>query len=363
MREPAPHGSAVGVTPAPRTSASSAHAATPPAAGGDDADPSALRATQVATGVGLSCARLTDGQVACWGSGWLGDGARHLRSRPVLVKGLTQVEDIAVGDFDACARLKEGTVRCWGAHANAWRGPHRYEPTADPTRLVDGLPSPARALAVGLAHACAIVDAGRVLCWGDPALGNGLRDTAPQDMGVGGAVSLAAYSARTCAVDADGEVSCWGNAFGASQPPGMRLERSAIPELRGARQVAVGGGGGCVITSEGRVACWAVHLTGRTDPPSPLAGLPDVRRLAAGGEQACAIFGAGSVRCWPLGDALGPGAPTAIPVQEAKDVSVGLRHACAVASEGRVACWGESTEGAIGDGTAAPHRAPYVVRW
>jgi hypothetical protein len=79
---------------------------------------------------GSYCARLTDGSVRCWGSnafGLLGDGTKINRPSPVVVRALTNVVDVAIGERHACAVVADGTVRCWGLNDSGQLG-------AKPTR-------------------------------------------------------------------------------------------------------------------------------------------------------------------------------------------------------------------------------------
>lgn len=102
-------------------------------------------AVQVAVGNQVVCATTRVGQVWCWGSrqfAVLGDG-RHVvapedegyqQPLPVLVPGLTEVEEVAVGIVLACALRRDQSVWCWGKndfYALPWRGirgPHEVIP-------------------------------------------------------------------------------------------------------------------------------------------------------------------------------------------------------------------------------------------
>ena len=47
--------------------------------------------------------------------GTCGDGGANNRRSPVLVVGLSQVEEVALGYAHACARRDDGSVWCWGS--------------------------------------------------------------------------------------------------------------------------------------------------------------------------------------------------------------------------------------------------------
>jgi alpha-tubulin suppressor-like RCC1 family protein len=103
---------------------------------------------QVVVGQSASCARLTDGTARCWGLnnfGQLGDGTMTTRATPVT-PAVTDVVEIAMGGFTACARRGDGSVWCWGARESAGMGvvgPAVLTPTAVPglsavTRIYGG---------------------------------------------------------------------------------------------------------------------------------------------------------------------------------------------------------------------------------
>ena len=80
-------------------------------------------ARRVAVGDEHTCVALGNGQVRCWGRnhhGQLGDGTFDARSRPTPVRAvggtgrLGSVTSLGVGDSHTCARLSSGQLRCWG---------------------------------------------------------------------------------------------------------------------------------------------------------------------------------------------------------------------------------------------------------
>ncbi len=132
-----------------------------------------------------TCARLTDGQARCWGNdqGQLGrppviiepgSGVQPTH-RPVVVLDpsgsgpLTGVRHLAAGWYATCAVTEDGRTWCWGDNSygtigDGTAGILRYLPTA--VGGGTGLPTASDVSVGGIGHACAVLDDGRVRCWG-----------------------------------------------------------------------------------------------------------------------------------------------------------------------------------------------------
>jgi alpha-tubulin suppressor-like RCC1 family protein len=137
---------------------------------------------------------------------------------------------LAAGARFSCARLDTGRVRCWGFAAYGQLGYGNTTDIGDnetpgsvgPVDL--GAGRTARAIAAGFYHACAILDQGQVHCWGrgyEGQLGYGNTDSigdhdtpgsfGPVDLGAGrSAVAITAGGYHTCAILDNGRVRCWG---------------------------------------------------------------------------------------------------------------------------------------------------------
>jgi len=256
-------------------------------------------ATAIAVGGSHACA-LLDGGVWCWGDNTRGQVAPEpplLRLAPVRVAGLPEpVSALAAGTANVCA-LADGEVWCWGANEAGASGAaveedcrqgRRVRPCRTPPVRVAGLPGPARDLALGARHGCALVE-GAVWCWGANDRGQrGDDDAAPRSRA--GPVpaldrvrvdSLAAGAEHTCA-RAGGEVRCWGG--GAGRPTAVSLPEAA-------RALAAGGGASCA-SGGGAVWCWEADGA----PVEAFAFESEVGALAVGADHVCAAAGA-DLRC------------------------------------------------------------------
>jgi alpha-tubulin suppressor-like RCC1 family protein len=173
----------------------------------------------VTAGGGHTCALTNGGGVKCWGEngyGQLGDGSNTDRSLPVPVSGLTSgVAAIAAGGQHTCAVTRRGAVRCWGRNLAGQLGDGTTKTRIRPTAL-SALAHGVAAVTAGRNHTCALMRAGRVLCWGDDGYGQ-LGDGKRADRRLPrvaklprSAVAIAAGASHTCALMRGGNVFCTG---------------------------------------------------------------------------------------------------------------------------------------------------------
>ncbi|MDC0747780.1 RCC1 domain-containing protein [Polyangium mundeleinium] len=264
------------------------------------------KAISIAVGFTHNCALLADGRVKCWGentAGALGLGDWEARgddpgemgdALPAVDLGAdVKVLTITVGKYHSCVLLMDGRVKCWGSGSHGQLGTGDMEARGDdPGEMGDAVPAidlgthvKATALASAGAHSCALLDDGRVKCWGgnyDGALGLGdlldrgdepgeMGDALPAvDLGAGAkATAIAAGGANSCAVLDDGRVKCWGyNGHGKlglgdtkarGDGPGEMGDNLPPVDLgTGAVAVTIVPGlyHACVILQEGRIKCW-----------------------------------------------------------------------------------------------------------
>jgi alpha-tubulin suppressor-like RCC1 family protein len=167
-------------------------------------------AVAIAGGDAHTCAVLDDASVKCWGENGFGrlglgntidrgDQAGEMGDSllPVnLGTGRTAVE-IRSGDHHTCAVLDDATVKCWGRGQQGRLGLGNTTHRGDaPNEMGNSLPvvplgtgHTALEVTAGAAHTCAILENGRVKCWGSNAQGRlGLGDNAhrgdqPGEMG------------------------------------------------------------------------------------------------------------------------------------------------------------------------------------
>jgi alpha-tubulin suppressor-like RCC1 family protein len=357
-----------------------------------------------------TCVLLGDGAMRCWGlnaQGQLGqDHTRSLGDDELLstVGNVPLAESgaqLAVGGHHTCALLEGGAVRCWGRNDSGQLGYGHTRPLGD-DEAVSGsgyVPFGGRAveLVAGFAHTCALLDTGKVRCWGHNAHGQlGLRHTRPigddelpsAEVDVGGTVRhLVAGAWHTCALLESGTVRCWGRndsgQLGLSH--GRPIGDDEAPASAG--DVSLGGTVVQLVTSStsqhtcarlesGAVRCWGRNAHGQLgqghtlpigddETPASVAsvntGSPALQ-LATGAEHTCALLSPGVLKCWGRNESgqLGRGntaslsSPPATPVNLGGSMvfqlATGAWHTCALLNSGEPRCWGRNTHGQLGLG-------------
>lgn len=139
-------------------------------------------AIQVSVGYRHSCAIFNGGAVRCWGynnQGQLGDNTNGQKSTPVSVIGIdgstsnTSATQITAGFYHSCALLEDKTVKCWGYSGQGQLGAGDNVTSWVPVVVerIDGMAYQAIQLTSGIYHTCAMLDDGKIQCWGYGAYG------------------------------------------------------------------------------------------------------------------------------------------------------------------------------------------------
>lgn len=271
------------------------------------------------------------------------------------------------------------------------------------------LPDKAVAIAARQAHACAVLETGRVWCWGNndfEQAGSTHRATqmAPQDIGLDHVVEVSLGYSSGCARHADGTTTCWGRktswnpslpqSMAARVPAGRKVSRVSaghdhtcaivrgavecygslgnfagfpvkqpvVPGIAGATAIAAGMDHDCALAG-GAVACWGLPwrwscgVECERDRQRPVGhrvpGIADATAIAIGSFDACAVRRNGHVACWGSVNGATDGLESPIEIaglDDVRQVANGDHHACAVRRNGQIACWGYGGAGARGDG-------------
>lgn len=290
-------------------------------------------------------------------------------------------------------------------------------------------------LGIGLRDMCGVDSRGGVECWGLDSEGEDgtgtssidttqhLRPVCTQTTNPGAQASAVAMgAAHACAlVPIDGKVRCWGdNTFGQlgtpGGGPGVTTTINGLRTIDNRTQIAAGGGLTCVLYADlGDVWCWGQNNFGQlgtntinpgaTPVPAQVLNLPPATQIAIApsGAFACALLQTGGVDCWGLNhwgnigngtiDTNDPGTnpnpvltpqPVLVslqlgnsPLANAGVIAVGDMHACAITGCANpppnsidtpctsLVCWGNNGSSQLGEGSVAsgapPHETTAVV--
>jgi alpha-tubulin suppressor-like RCC1 family protein len=372
-------------------------------------------ATQVESGETHTCALKSDGSVACWGRnnvGQLGNNSTTDSPDPVQVSGITGAIQVESGQQFSCALLDSGEVRCWGAGANGRLGnggtSDQHIPVAvSAGETGSGNLSQAVWIGLGWQHACAVLDNGRLVCWGYGSSGQ-IGDNATSDRstpvyvhGLDGSATCTSADQSGCmskvivvaggenttvAIHEGGRVSSWGsNSNGesgngnSSNYPKRVTGVGGTGTLDDATRIAMGGDHGCAVRSSGQAVCWGAGGNGRLGNngtansayPVAVSGSADYTEISAGYQSTCAMRAGGAINCWGSNSQGQVGEGTLIdrtsptPNDHGSGfiaVDGGDRMACGVTSpDGSVYCWGSGSNGGLGNGATDDTWSPVKV--
>ncbi|HEX8437802.1 RTX toxin [Archangium sp.] len=343
--------------------------------------------------------------------------ANQFPDNPVVEGGLTGINSIRAGEAHTCVLFNNGNMRCWGENAFGQLGQGNTLDIGDtqkPSAAKDiALVGVGARIAVGGKHSCALLDTGLVRCWGNNEFGQ-LGYNTTQHVGdgeaiasygyvnLGGvAVKLAAGYEHTCALMDTGRVRCWGhNDYGQlgyghtddigddEQPYSEGDVEVTVEEGRSVKNIVAGGHHTCALLDNGNVRCWGYNGYGQLgygntktigDAEQPYtAGDVTVGgavvQLTAGENHTCALLETGNVRCWGYngygqlgydhaGSVYSPTStsPAAGDVNMGGyvlQVAAGKTHTCALLGTGDIKCWGNGANGRLGYGSTSSRLKP-----
>ncbi|HEU0085857.1 MAG TPA: immunoglobulin-like domain-containing protein [Candidatus Paceibacterota bacterium] len=389
---------------------------------------------KIVAGDSSSYALKSDGTVWAWGQnnlGQLGDNTTTKRDNPVQVKGpggvgfLTDVVEIAAGNFGAMAVKSDGTVWSWGYNSYGQVGDNSTTQRNAPVQVVGPggvgfltdvikVTKPSYAYFSGASYA--LKSDGTVWAWGDNGSGQlgdnttTSRSVPAQVLGPGAVgfltdvVDIAASSHSGYAVKSDGTVWAWGNNGSGRLGDGTTTERRTPVQVVGlggsgfltdAIQVVAdgepfNGGAGHVLKSDGTVWSWGANGYGQLADGTNTAKNTPVQAVGPGGtgfltgitQIESSMFGGralksdGTVWAWGYNNAgqVGDNSTTNrnTPVQvkspdgadfltDITAVQGGAYHSMAIKSDGTVWAWGQNNQGQLGDTTTTNRSTPVNV--
>lgn len=262
---------------------------------------------EIAVGGAHSCALLLDGHLKCWGSndtGELGVGDRRDRKFPVAVRGLSNVADVDLDQDSTCALKASGALFCWGANdyrklgfrpRKGDRRGHDVPVTSKPRRVPHI--RAVEKVATGDLHTCAILRSKKVVCWGanyEHQLNRRVpRVASGRPLKVPGLSKAVDIDTGTTFQTCAALVSGKVKCWG-----GGRLGLNTVPGLNDAQSISVTNLGACALRSEGLVSCWAQSYGGADGETEPVFGLDDAVDVSTAGNTSCAVRESEDVICW-----------------------------------------------------------------
>ena len=259
---------------------------------------------------------LSSGQtVTGWGitTGWKDYG------QSVTPKGLSNVVDIAAGDYHSLVLLEDGTVRAWGDNA--------YGQTQIPARVKNIV-----AISAGEYHNLALHDNGRVSAWGSNKFGN-----LDVPSGLNSVIAISAGYYHNIALHEDGTVTGWGsNEYG----------QLNFPEgLSSVIAISAGVAHTLALHNDGTVTAWGSNGYGQSNVPTDLDS--SVISVSAGEDHSLALLADGTVRAWGVSTGWAFFGQTHIPEGLSDVIAVysGKTHNLALHRDYTVTAWGKNDEG------------------
>lgn len=333
----------------------------------------------VAAGSGFSLGLHSNGFVYAWGNnayGQLGDGTTTLRSTPVKVADISDIQAIAAGANHSVALRTDGTVWTWGQNIFGQLGDGTTTAKFKPVQITNltGIV----AIAVGDDFSLALKNDGTVWAWGrnnigqlgDGATSNHL--TPSQIPNLQNVTAIAAGSYHVLALNNTGAVYAWGdNTYGQLGQNNVTPYFSPIvvPNLSSVTNVYAGYGQSYALKSDKVLAVWGLNSHGQLGDttntnslsPKTLTTLAPIEYVSVGAGHVFAKPVTGSYLIWGLNTSgqLGNDAtvdvktPTTIlndPLDKFSKISGGLDHSLGLTSTGEVYSWGRNTTSQLGNG-------------
>ncbi len=277
--------------------------------------------TQVAVGFQHSCAIDSVGILSCWGRGY---------SNVTTIKdgnnaNYVGVKAVVVGSYHTCFIDSLTNVQCWGDNSVGQLGQGSIPAYATTPVFVEryaGVLTGVVSLAAGNFHTCALTSGGDVVCWGQGAIGDGsaalpgYESTGTQSAAfavvpaVTGAKGMTSGPSHACAVLVAGGVKCWGyNNHGQLGNGNTTSQLFPVPVsdpaglLIGTTMLAAQAQNSCALSVNGRVVCWGGVYPGvvngvNTYQATGQGSTVGLTALVSGDAYSCALTGVGGMECW-----------------------------------------------------------------
>ena len=145
-------------------------------------------ATMIDSGQYFTCALMDNGEVKCWGYGYLGrlgsgnqnnlgDHSNEMGDNLQPIQIGQPATSISVGRNHACAVGANGTIWCWGYNDYGKLGQGHTSVRYNPVEVDLGPGMVANKVVAGNYNTCALMVSGQVKCWGMGTMGSSAKAT------------------------------------------------------------------------------------------------------------------------------------------------------------------------------------------
>ena len=271
-----------------------------------------------------TCAIATDGKAYCWGWGGfgeLGTGVRIMRmDTPQLVVGNHTWKQLGARGFGFCGITTSGDMYCWGNAdgGQTGTGPNTPSYVLSPMLVAGGHKWASLSTTPNSAHMCGITTAGIAMCWGSNSHGQLGVDASSVNKVKGSNVPIAVNTTETftsishgfyttCGVTTAGKAMCWGyGAVGDGNWPRAQDTPVAVNSNLTFVSISSGYVFNCGLTTTGEAYCWGDNAYGQlgdgtqTMRLSPVAVQTTKRftALSLGHYHSCGLTTDSTVMCW-----------------------------------------------------------------
>lgn len=229
--------------------------------------------------------------------GQLANGNVSYRNKALETVNLSRVSSLSAGRFHVCVLRDDGDAHCWGRNLYGEAGQRGAqiggsETTTSPSMIRDFLFSSISAEGTAT---CGIATDGGVYCWGNPIVLAGSNDPAiapfysdfeenehvphPVYGLSSGITSVATGISSACAIRDAGDVVCWGDIGNTLGATSTFNNLTPMTGVHGVTQVRVGANHGCALNAAGAAWCFGSNGSGQLGPgntsgtPSGLAAV------------------------------------------------------------------------------------------
>jgi alpha-tubulin suppressor-like RCC1 family protein len=314
--------------------------------------------------------------------GQLGNNSTQNSSTLVQIVGLSDIVQIAAGEFHSIALKSDGTVWTWGKNDCGQLGNGTYQYDSVPNQVL-GLP-PIIFICSGQRHCLALDENCNIWAWGNNdsgQLGDHTTTTSniPIQMVNTGydIMSIAAGEHHSMMLLTDGTVWIWGipvNNMGQAGP-NPSFDPVLINGINNIIYITAGEHYSVALKNDGTVWSWGEGVygtmgngTNNYQNPNPvMASINNVKKVEVAMSTSYALKTDSTVWAWGKGDKgeIGNGINQSINLPDmvngifdAYDIDGGQLHAFTLVSDSSIYSWGWNYAGELGDGTTYLRTSP-----